>query len=187
MPTSRDQGTSSNNLPLDTSTFLIYKTCVRPVAGYREQRREALLAAVAIAALLVVAIAATAIGSGATVNPFSVVVLIVTLIAGAAGGWAVGPVAFRTRTRLGWAAVVLLLAITALSVGAVVIGITIGFIQAATERVELIYVIPYAIGVGLAYAFIGILVMGPFILPFTALAALVWAFVMAWRRRSAGV
>lgn len=156
------------------------------VAGYRGERREGLLIAVGIASALVLLLWVGGTVAGArTENGVAnaAYALLVTAIAGGVGGWTSAPAAARTRTRLGWAGVVLLLSITAVLIGAVVIGISMGVVQAFADQVDLLYAVPYAIAVGLAYAFIGVLVIGPFALPFTAIAALLWAFVIARRQK----
>ena len=102
-----------------------------------------------------------------------------TLFAGLFGGWLLAPRAARSSTRQEWFGVVLRLGCVAVVVGAIGVGIALGVDSALRSEANVIQFIVTSIGGGLMLAAIGIVVMGWSILPITALAAAIWAFVMA--------
>jgi hypothetical protein len=105
--------------------------------------------------------------------------LLVTGLAGGVGGWIVGPAAGSATTKVGRAGVVLLLASVATMIGSLTIGLGSGFVHALQSGTEVFAVLPEAVLFGLLLGLIGMVWVGPFVLPFTVVAAVVWLMIMS--------
>jgi hypothetical protein len=101
-----------------------------------------------------------------------------TILAGAGGGWLLGPETWRARTLLGWAHVVTILGVVAVAIGGLTIGLAMGLELAATPEVPAPLRLVAGFAYGLLFAVIGISTFGLFALPFTLAAGSVWAIVM---------
>lgn len=109
-----------------------------------------------------------------------------TLAAGSIGGWIVGPAATRAHGRGGWLGVVAGLGLIAVLLGDLaVIGTAamLTALAATTDPVTVLISIPL-------YAVLGLIIVGPFALPFTVAAAAIWATAMSrlreWDAMSGG-
>lgn len=110
----------------------------------------------------------------------------VGLVAGSLGGWVMAPAAYRARTRTGWAGVIVVLGLLAVVIGAFTVGevISIGISLSALASGSVAGVIG-GLFVGPFLAFIGVLYVGLFVLPFTLAASAAWGLVMWLARRLA--
>jgi hypothetical protein len=131
------------------------------------------------------AAAGIAFSVGDTWFPPTVPFLVAIVAASGAGGWLLGPAAWRARTKHSWLATVAGLGLVAVFIGdAVIVGGVVA-IAAITGS-------PGAPGDAISLAIsivglflIGLIVVGPITAPFTLAAATIWALGM-WlvRRRS---
>jgi hypothetical protein len=114
-------------------------------------------------------------------NPIGPTVAIPTLVAGAIGGWVIGPSALRASSLRPRIIVILKLAMLALLVGAAVEGRLLAFgtpYELAPEGAELVEV-PFRFMVGLWLAVVGLVFLGLFVAPISLLAAWIWVAAMA--------
>jgi hypothetical protein len=101
-----------------------------------------------------------------------------TILAGAGGGWLLGPDTWRARTLLGWGRVVTMLGLSAVAIGGLTIGLAMGMELASTTEVPVLLRMMVGLAYGLLFALIGIPTFGLFVLPVTLAAGLAWAIVM---------
>jgi len=104
---------------------------------------------------------------------------------GALGGALLGRSAFRAQSRLEWAWVVLALALLAVVIGAFEVGIgaALGNLPTQIDSPGLLLGLATDVAGGALLALIGIGIFGLVVLPFTLVAAGLWAVVMWWIRR----
>ena len=131
-----------------------------------------------VGALGVVAIAA-ALDAISDENPILPTLAWPIVVAGAIGGWLVGPRAVVARSRSDWVRTIVALAAWAVAIGAAVIVIGVWFSSAdnsGSPRPE--YLMRSAPLMIVTWA-LGVLLAGPMTLPFTLAAAGLWAALMA--------
>ena len=104
------------------------------------------------------------------------------VIAGATGGWLTGPRAALAERRSDWLAIVLALALWAVICGAIVTGIQFGVATAVGSAQSPLEFAAVAIGLGVWLGLIGTVVAGLFALPFTLVAAAIWAALIRRER-----
>ena len=102
---------------------------------------------------------------------------VATLVAGSVGGWIFGPMAWNARTDGAWILPIAGLSVTAVVLGASVVGLQLGLVLASDaagpgEAVNAV------LGMILFTAVFGSLTLGLFMLPMTFAASAVWALVM---------
>jgi hypothetical protein len=101
-----------------------------------------------------------------------------TILAGALGGWLLGPETWRARTLLDWGRLVTRLGLAAVGIGGVTVGLAMGLEVAATTHIPLLLQLSVGLAYGLLFAVIGIPTFGMYVLPITLAAGLVWAIVI---------
>lgn len=106
---------------------------------------------------------------------------VATLVAGSLGGWIFGPTAWNARTDRAWIIPIVGLALTALVIGASVVGLQLGLVVASNavgpgEALNAVFAMI------LFTAVFGGLTLGLFMLPITLAASSVWALVMVMAR-----
>jgi hypothetical protein len=104
------------------------------------------------------------------------------MIAAATGGWLTGPRAALAERRSDWLAIVLALALWATFCGALVTGLQFGVATAVVCAHNPIEFAAIAIGFGVWLGLIGTLIAGMFALPFTLVAAAIWAALIQRER-----
>jgi hypothetical protein len=102
---------------------------------------------------------------------------VATLVAGSVGGWIFGPMAWKARTDGAWVLPIAGLSVTAVVLGASVVGLQLGLVLASNaagpgEAVNAV------LAMILFTAVFGGLTLGLFMLPMTFAASAVWALVM---------
>jgi hypothetical protein len=101
-----------------------------------------------------------------------------TLVAGTIGGWLFGPSAWRARMDADWLRLIVGLGIGALFIGALVTGLSLGIVSALTSGGSLAEAVQVVWAMTLVAATVGMMFPGVLILPFTLVAAAVWAVLM---------
>jgi hypothetical protein len=152
----------------------------RPAAG----RVPGLLLGLGVAAIVDVLAVYFEILTGA--GPFTTFLGLPVLVAGSAGGWFMGSLAWMARSRGKWIGVTIGLAILAVIIGSVTVSETYT-IGAALQTTDLapILAVPFGAMSAFGLAILGIVIVGPFALPFTLASSVVWSLLVWFVRRDA--
>jgi hypothetical protein len=102
---------------------------------------------------------------------------------GTIGGWMAASLAWRAESRREWAGTIFGLAALAVILGAAMIGVAgVALAQGGIAEPPMKALV-VAVAGGVAIAVVGIAIYGVFVLPFTIVAASIWAAVMWLVRR----
>jgi len=104
------------------------------------------------------------------------------LAAASIGGWIMGRAASSERPLRGWLGVIGGLAVTVEVIGAMLNGVLIAASRASSSATGPLASAVLAIGVGVWYGFVGVLLAGIFVLPISLAGAVIWAAAMALLR-----
>jgi hypothetical protein len=143
-----------------------------------------------LVAAAVVVVAAGVAGAVLRFGPFEhpdlvldwsgeVALVVIVLATGVIGGWVAAPMAWRASDRLEWTGAIVGLGTLAVILGAVMAGWVLAGSSELASSDPMGRIASIVVG-GTALGVLGVVIYGLTVLPFTLIAALIWAAELAW-------
>jgi hypothetical protein len=158
---------------------LATRRAARSRTGSERQRGGGLGASVGFLGSLVIAAVLGAVDSIGGANPSVVGLGLAIVAAGTAGCWLVGPRAVAARSGIDWAKAIFLLGGWAVLIGSAVVVLELVLDSAARVTVQPLSELAAQAPLALVTWSLGVVVAGPYALPFTLVAAALWAWLMS--------